>query len=587
MKRFFESLAIVAALAFSAIACQSEALAPAEPSIPVPDVPGVSISILSSSDNAFSFKVAPTSAVAWYSYLVTDQKLAAVDSFNVYALRYSGIEAKRLDYASNKSYTAEISDVEDNATYYIYAVAADSSNFVSSVATATVSTSDTVGPQIVNFQYQDNMVLLVFSEEVSYVEGKDIWAEVHPFMISAGAPVIEKTVADVQVSGNQALLTFPEITTPGSLFVVNVPEGAFIDDVGQKTPAYSSAITDQDEDGNPVFADGSIFGYMDAGEIEYEDATPATLVDWKTPVKLVTCKTPIYMLGKDAVVAKIVHEAADRTVTTEYTPLALNDGYFVLEDGYTIAALLPEEPARGDLITFEIKEESILDIYGNVNAAISLPEPDGEDEEASPILYSYGFTVADVLGTYQNDGVSGYGPVYNEEPWTLTVAESDDAEKGNVMLSSYYDLPCKIYAEWDGDAGTLTIIDEGNLTYVCGFTDEAEEYYFEFYLTGYYHYLGGADATGAPIVLYMKEKGSFYSGTDYLGYWYYQFNIPESGNLEDLTESDLVNYDYNIFLPILSGVEAAGAPAKVSTYFPFPKADSAKPQVSLTRVLAK
>lgn len=587
MKRFFESLAIVAAFAFSAIACQSEALAPAEPSISVPDVPGVSISILSSSDDAFSFKVAPTSAVAWYSYLVTDQKISPVDSFNVYALRYSGIEAKRLDYASNKSYTAEIKGVEDNATYYIYAVAADSSNFVSSVATATVSTSDTVGPQIVDFDFQDNMVLLVFSEAVTYVEGKDIWAEVHPFMISAGAPVIEKTVAAVQVSGDQALLTFPEITTPGSLFVVNVPEGAFIDDVGQKTPAYSSSIVDQDEDGNPIFADGSIYGYMDAGEIEYDDATPATLVDWKTPVKLITCKTPVYMLGKDAVVAKIVHEAADRTVTTEYKPLTLNDGYFVLEDGYTVAALLPEEPARGDLITFEIKEKTILDIYGNLNAAISLPEPDEEGEDATPVLYSYGFTVEDVLGTYQHEGNSGYGAAYNEEPWTFTIAESDDAEKGNVMLTSYYDLPCQIYADWDGDAGILTIIDEGNLTYVNGFIIEEENYYFEFYLTGYYHYLAGAEATGAPMKLYMKEVGTFYSGNDFFGYWYYQFNVPESGNLDDLTESDLVNYDYNIFRPYFVAVEATGAPAKARTYYPFPKTDLAKPQVSFSRVLAK
>lgn len=584
MKRFFESLAILAVLAVSAIACQSEALAPAEASIPVVDVPTVSISIVSSSDNAFSFKVAPTSAVAWYSYLVTDQKLAAVDSFSVYSLKYSGLDAKRLDYASNKSYTAEIKDVAPNATYYIYAVAADSTNFVSKVASATVSTSDTVGPVIEDFDYQDNMVLLVFSEDVTYVEGKEIWAEVHPFMISAGAPVIEKTVASVQTSGNQALLTFPEITIPGSLYVVNVPEGAFIDEVGLKTPAYTSTIDDQDEDGMPVFSKGAIYGYVSAGEIEYEDVTPATLVDWQTPVKLLTCKTPVYQLAKDAIVAKVIHTASDKTVTSEYK-LAINDGYFVLEDGYTIAALLPEEPARGDKIVFSIAEESILDVYGNVNAAISLPEPEEEGQNPT-ILYSYGFTVEDVLGTYENSGKSGYGATYDEEPWTFTVAVSDDAEAGNVMLTEYYSMPCQIYANWDGDAGVLTIIDDGELTYINGFIDG--DYYYEFYLSGYYHALA-RDADGRPIQLAMKEKGTFYSGSDYPGYYYFQCNIPESGNIEDITDSDVVGADYNIFLPTFTAVEAAapGAPAKVKTYFPMTKTNFAKPELHCTKVLAK
>ena len=56
MKRLFESIAIVAAVLFAAVACDNKALAPAEPSTPVLQAPGINITVTEVGDDFFSFK---------------------------------------------------------------------------------------------------------------------------------------------------------------------------------------------------------------------------------------------------------------------------------------------------------------------------------------------------------------------------------------------------------------------------------------------------------------------------------------------------------------------------------------------------
>jgi hypothetical protein len=71
--------------------------------------------------------------------------------------------------------------------------------------------------------------------------------------------------------------------------------------------------------------------------------------------------------------------------------------------------------------------------------------------------YSYGYTLADIVGTYdmvQTSALDG-------KPYTtkMVIEASDDAKKGNVMITTYEDYECTtpIYATFDMDGGTLTI----------------------------------------------------------------------------------------------------------------------------------
>ena len=119
---------------------------------------------------------------------------------------------------------------------------------------------------------------------------------------------------------------------------------------------------------------------------------------------------------------------------------------FAVIDASHIAFKLPEAPALGADVTISLAAGSVQDIYGNVNAAWT-----------ATLKYSYGYTLDDVLGTYN----VYLGNIFTGETGTtvLTIEESDDSESGNVMITTFMGTECQnpIYATFNVDAGTLTI----------------------------------------------------------------------------------------------------------------------------------
>lgn len=554
MKRIFNTLAVLSILAVTA-ACDfdNKALAPAGESLAPEAVAALSISVEAVADSSFTVTFTPQDEVLAYSYVISDSEISSPDSSSVYALRYSGLEAQRIVFEKNSTWTVNMENLEPNSTYYIYAVAANAQNNVSSVFSTSVSTSDSEAPVIVDWDFEENQVILAFSEAVSYVAGKDITAVVYAGLYPTGSPVIASTKAEVVVAGNYALLTFDEIKVPGSIYTVAIPAGAFKDAVGQATEdAVVSAITGVDNDGDPIFAAGSIYGALENADLEYELGTTTVITNYNSYTKLIKTKQMISKVQPNKCVAKIVHEGGGVTNTTEYN--LGSAPYYGALSYYDIGAKLKAAPQGGDYVTFTLLEGAVLDIYGNTNA---------NDIEIGPILFSYGFTVADVVGTYLNGGESGYGPTYDEEQWNITIEASDNPAKGNVMVTNYYSLPCKIYANWDGDRGIFTMPiyyeDLGGL--VLG------SYYYAFYTFAYY---SAAKEQKTALELYMSKKGSFYDGNDYPGYYYEVYAMPASGNVEDITDDDYVGYyDYNIFVPefeILTGAASGVQSASSRNY---------------------
>ena len=562
MKRTIQTLVSAAVLALAFAACTNEALAPAEPSVLPVDGPTVSISLLEKADNSFSFQVVPAAGAAFYSYLVTTEPITSPDSSKVYSLGYDNILGKRVTTATSAKYTDYAREVDSNADYYVYAVAADASLNIGPVAMLTVGTPDTVSPEIVDFDYEENVLYLLFSEPVTYVESKEITAQVQAGNYPVGTPVIEKTKGAVAVQGKVAQITFDEIKVPGSIYVVNVPAGAFVDAVGLPTPAVSSSIEGVDEKGGIVFADGSLYGALENADLDYEIVEGDVIVDYSAYTPLIKTTQMLDKIQPKSLEVAIAHTESDRTVTTAiYNLQAPTYGAI---DMYTVASCIPEEPARGDKITFTLAKESVQDIYGNTNS---------EEIVVGPFLYSYGFTIDDVLGTYVNAGTSGYGAAYDEDPWTMTIAADESGE--GVVITSMFGVPSKLAANWDGDSGILTIPmnrngDSMRPAFLGAFVDDGV--YYEYYVAGYYNYFAGSTAVDSDIKLYMSEKGSFYSGNDFVGYIWYAYSVPEGGTVDDITEDNYLGYDYNIFRPVFTIVEESGvAPSSVKTYFPFPK----------------
>lgn len=452
MKRIINTLAILSILAVTA-ACDfdNKALAPAGESLAPEAVAALSISVEAVADSSFTVTFTPQDEVLAYSYVISDSEISSPDSSNVYALRYSGLEAQRIVFEKNSTWTVNMENLEPNSTYYIYAVAANAQNNVSSVFSTSVSTSDSVAPYIVEWTYEENQVAIAFSEAVSYVEGKDITATVFAGLYPTGSPVIASTKAKVQiVNGLYALLTFEEIEVPGSVYTVAIPAGAFKDAVGQATEdAVVSSILGYDDEDELVFADGSIYGILENAEIEYEIGKSNLITSYNAYTPLIKTKQMISKVMSNKCEAKIVYSAGGVTSTVEYN--LGSAPYYGAMTYYDIVGKVIEEPARGSLIYFTLLPEAVYDIYGNTNS---------EEIVIGPILYSYGYTLADIVGVYIGTAESYFsGPT----EVAFIIEESDDKSKGDVMFTyafdDYVDDDLRLYGSFDTDLGILNVAD--------------------------------------------------------------------------------------------------------------------------------
>ena len=556
-------------MAFAAIACNNAALAPAEPSTTPLAAPGISITISNVTDNTFDVKVAPDGEAAYYSYLVTPQSFAP-DSSALYSASYSGIIKGAVKYDKEKPYfETTVKGLDPNVEYFVYAVAASKEGNVGKVVSKSTKTSDGGIPTINAAARSGNIVQVQFTENISYVEGKEVSAVVYAknYRGAKDAPVIAKTVAEVAVSGAVAQFTFPEITVPGSWYLVNFPAGSFVDSAGNPCPALASSWVYNDE--GAVAQVNGVYGYLANKNFDFEVKAPATLASYN---QFINVTSPQMLNGGNAgkAVAKIVNVTDGVTTTTEY-PLTAGKHYGVTTL-YTAGFMLPVEPGRGDDFTFIVEEEAFEDIYGNKSNAF----------EIGPVLYSYGYTVDDVCGIYINSGESAYGSARNESAWSFKVAKSDDATKGNVVISNYYGLDCKIYAQWDGDAGILTV--EDNDAAINGVLSEDGKTVSFYYLATYYGWVY-SKADNRPLQLYMTEQGKFTDGNDFVGYYYEQYNWPASGKVADIdTEKDYLGYKLNLFMPEFGpGVASTAAVQGVKMYLPCPGI-GAKGKVSFEKI---
>ena len=567
MKRIFAYLIVAAALAFGASSCIKDVFPEGTDPTPVLESEGIDITVTEVNDNSFKFRIEPKGKASYYSYLVTASPAQQLDSSLLYAVKYSGLAQGTFNAKTNPRYNIEVDELTPNHSYYVYAVAGSLEGNVSPVASVTVKTTDGVAPKITGYERKGNVITLKFSEPVTYVEGKEISANAVPFIFPLDPA--EKHVGTVVANGTSADVTFADITQPGTLYVVNVPAGAFIDSVGQGTQAIESSILEQDKDGNPVFAPGSIYGRVAAGEIEVDDSVvPATVVDWKDAIPLFKCKTAIAMVDKDAVVAKIIHEEEDKTVTTEYY-LAANEKYGTT-DGYTFVAFLPVEPARGDKILFEVAAGAVVDIYGN----------ESPEAAVGPLLYSYGFTLEDALGTYPASGLTILASKQDEPDWAFVLSES----LGNIMISEYMGLPCQIYGEFDGDAGTLAI--DMDFAYINSTKENmGVDVLCDYYTISYYVDFVGEER---PVTFQFTAPGTISAVDDYIGYYIDVYLWPESGNLDDIDEdADYLGAIYNVFwntsFERAEEESETGAPACIAA----PKASHAPKAHSLAGTLIK
>lgn len=416
-------------------------------------------------------------------------------------------------------------------------------------------TSDKVAPYLTDISVsKDTVVVLTFSENVTLAQDAAFTAKYYALNKGIYDDEPQGTLTNdairCVVSGNQAALFLSGIPA-GAYFNVAYNEGAFKDAALNKCAALEHSPFTKGSDGpeNDSYASGR--RSTEEFELSIYGGKPVTVVT--------AMSSPIWISVPEGVTVAKNH-SLEVTGSIMYT--TSEDGHSKVEifetsgkkydfgwnGSYQCALAYPnayppytgrQDPERGSYVTMNIPSY-LEDIWGNWNAKFTI----------GPFLYSYGYSLDDVIGTYAHSGESGYGESYNEDPWDMTIAESDDSSKGNVMITEYYGftLADPIYAQFDVDLGTLTYPDKYQ---PLGCVVSGGYAYF-FYTFGYYCCARGTDQ---DMVLYMSKAGSFTDGDDYPGYYYEVYNMPASGNVEDITDDDYVAYDYNIFLPEFSRIQ--------------------------------
>ena len=315
---------------------------------------------------------------------------------------------------------------------------------------------------------------------------------VYAALYLTGSPVIATPVpAKVEVQDNMALLTFPDIVTPGSYYTVSYPEGAFVDVVGQGVPELSSRFY-KDSAGDTNVE--GVYGALENAPLEVVLPTGDSIDDLSAWIEVGVPSMVAKIDSKAAFMTSITHIDKEYTSVTEYTMKpAVNYGGSL----YSIMVRPSGNPQPKDYISITIPAGACMDIYGNVNDEI-------------------------VLGPYQY----AYTPVYPKEgeyivnngryPFNikLTAVDATDPEKGYILQANWFDMMQSGYAN-----PTLYLtVDEPNHQLICNdqFISDGQIkdgcfgsafYYADAAKTQFLVFFGGGNSGTEPIVISYGDDG--------------------------------------------------------------------------------
>lgn len=471
-----------------AVACETM-YGPVETPIAPDTAADVEITVADVTDDSFTVTITPAGEALYYSWLIDEAPAAEeLDAETLYAAGYEGVGYGITKWtAEEPSVTFTVEGLDPDTDYQIYAVAGSKMGIAGTVVNKSVKTTDTVAPGYKSYETDAHSVVFTFSENVTRnAEAGAIKVPYYAYYSSdfqsTAAAAGEVTVPEdsILVAGNQALISVPDLPT-GCYWTISIPEGAFLDAVGQALPAYASGFAMAE--GTP--APTGFYGEIDYVELPMLGALELeSFSDWTNPF-IIPVETTYALAGMSSKnFLTVTYESPNKVIEHTLTP---GVHYAVTSLGFVVA--LPEKPEYGADVTISVPAGALYDVFGN----------DCEAWEAT-LIHSFGYTLDDVLGTYAGEAESYFnGP----SAFAITVAESDDPEKGAVMLTgTYLGLPCDspIYGDFDTDSGVLRLYD-----WQCFFTHPT--------LGGVYFAISGADY----VDLKVPQSGVITSPSQWFG----------------------------------------------------------------------
>lgn len=532
--------------------------------VPVVNASDPSITISEAGDTGFKATISAVEGTGFYSYAILEGEAKAINPTTLLKVGAKGLYQATVDYSVDASVVVEAADLKRNTVYTVYAVASSVQGTVGNVVTETVTTSDTQIPSFASISKNENKITLTMTESVSLVEGVTFTAKYYaplaPAFKNEGAVEGEAEVS-VKVAGANVEFTAKDVPA-GAYFSIDVPAGAFKDASGNLSPGPLTSAVAWDATKNAVATKNLANRVSNQNfELTFFEKEPITKITKMN--EAIWFNIPEGTKGITVnydVKGTTVYENSAETRTFVTSPRSLDFGWNSM---YNCALAYPNaggsytdnrpDPARGDKVTMNIPEGYLVDQYGNKNAAITV----------GPLVYSFGYTAADIVGTYPVSGKSAFAAYPDEEPFNLVIKESDDAKKGNLMITSYIGIDdLAIYFNFDYELGTASI----PMNYEISFagakstikvpveddpeTEEVEEtvdvpVFMNYLLAGYNAIFAGSKD---ELVIEMPSAGTLNLTNDQLGYLIEFYLLPESGNVADINPStDYLGFDFDVF----------------------------------------
>ena len=462
-----------------------------DPKIEYATIEAPEVTATTASDNSIVVTIAPKEGTTFYSYVVAKGVAKPVDAKALLQGK-SGLtpvtiedkecaEVVEIVPASKASSTATIDQVKSLTieglipyTYYtVYAVATNAQGVISDVATASTRTSDSTVPSIKNYDTEeaDSVMYyqILFNDPIKLSGEGDLTLHIY------GENYCDNTLNCIEITN---VVIAPEnISDEGGVITVKIPKdyyipGAIVDLTwpegfvknAQDMPcaafpytglyydaAKEYALTPNGISAQYEYVDFALSFFATAEEEEAfleaqedeEEIVPETVYysDWQALQMVAYARTdaPLADKTKTAKASVSVSDAGGRVVSYPATPGVTQDG--------NIAVALGEDPGFGTEATYTIAAGSFVDIFGNENLEYTL--------DYGVYFCSYGYTIDDIAGNYTFGFKSPWYGTYSN---VVTISESDNAEKGNIMFTGQLaDINVKFYGDFDVDLGEITL----------------------------------------------------------------------------------------------------------------------------------
>ena len=479
----------------------------AAPSITEVIAPGVN------TDSTFTVKITPGAKNNYYSFAIIKGKADELDPETLLTLGYEGKcvtvklirEEVEVDVplsgcfkVSKQADTSVVAfDLVPNTEYTVYAVGNDEMGKLSKVEALTIKTTDQDAPSAIDAKGKYNVddadleegtLRIKFDDDIELTdEFKANTAKFYAHYLS----VNEVTEQDDLIEVFSAPVPVDSVSVDGKTVSIQVPEripGAVVvitfDAKVVKNPVtlYNKAVSEYEAylDEGDVVVKG-FWGRFETAEWKF---SLPTIRDEEGQEVRMPADTVIYVTDWESLMLEFVAQDLVEPQFQEGGPFnsivpvkpsqirytdsknrrVLNDaaeGFYGPLTDTTLVVMLAEAPDYGASISVDISEGDVEDIWGNPCAEFTTFYLDEYDEQfLGNYFLSYGYEVEDILGQYAYKGESAFGPDYNEEGiWVIE--KSDNEEKGNVMITTLFDIPCRtpVYCSFNVDSGKLTIPD--------------------------------------------------------------------------------------------------------------------------------